>query len=100
MDGVLGVAVVVLVRLVARVVALVAQRLLVHPDELLVRREQVQRVVQLGRVRQVVGHEVVEPADGARVLVLGRPGGQLHQALHRRHVLLPLLVAEVAPGGC
>jgi len=94
---ILGDAVVVHVRLVPLVPALVAQRLLQHPHKVLMRGEQVVVVVQLGRVRHVVGHEVVPPADGAGEPLLGSSPGEVHQTLDGQDVLLPLGDAEVGP---
>ena len=74
---ILGNAVVVHVWLIPLVPALVPQRLLVHPQEVLVGRKKVVVVVTLGRVRHVVGNEVVEAAQGTRETVLGSLGREL-----------------------
>ena len=94
---ILGDTVVVHVRLVPLVPALVAQRLLQHPHEVLVGGEQVVVVVQLGRMRHVVRHEVVPPADGAGEPRLRSSPREVHQTLDGQDVLLPLGDAEVGP---
>jgi hypothetical protein len=84
-------------RLVALVSALVPKCLFIDPDEVFVGWEEMIVVVQLHGVRHMVGHEVIESADSARELVLGRSCWELHQALHGFDILFSLGNAEIAP---
>lgn len=96
-NQVLGNTVIVHIRLRALVPALVPQGLLKRPQEVLVRRKEVVVVMQLGRVRHVVGDKVVVAGKGAGELVLGRLWGELGQAHDGCDVLLSLGDGEVGP---
>lgn len=97
MDGIIGVAVIVHVRLVSGIVALVAQGFFVHPQEVLMGREQVVVIVQLGGVRHVVGDKIVESTQRTGIEVFGGSGWLVHETGYGSDIFLAVGNGHVGP---
>ena len=84
-------------RLIAGIPALLPKGLHEQVNIVLVSAKQKQIAVELHGVCHVIRDEVIEPTQGTREPLLIHRRRQIHQASHGSDILLPLLLAQVAP---
>ena len=84
-------------RLIAGIPALLPKGLLEQVNIVLVSAKQKQIAVELHGVCHVIRDEIVVPAQGSREPLLIHYRRQIHKAGYGRDVLLPLLLAQIAP---
>lgn len=84
-------------RVISLIATLVTKSRLIRKQEILVGREQANRVVQRTGIRQVIGHEIVVPGPSSWELALGRLGWRLHQAERGVDEVGSLFDGHVAP---